>query len=390
MAATWQHLLAVASLWRIHRRARRTMVRGQEVTRKASATAWRVRYRVTLPDGRWVERVREASSRQRAQLLYHDAARLEAATARGLLTAEEARRMAGLGLLAPEEASLWTGMPAQLTWDDVLDRYAGLAGRTPETRRENTRRLMRAAEWFLARGVQPADLTAGLVEEWLSRPGAARTRYNDRVVLARALDPFWGAANPARAVTIRPGPMTRLPRALTPDEDARLAALAWEHRHLLRGALWVLWVLYRVFGLRRQEALELPGEHVLRDRLLVQATGDWVPKGKRPRAVLCPPWHAWAMEELPRPPAGRLVPYLDPDAVSASFGRLMDRVGRGLTLHSLRHTAITDLLEHGWPVARVQAWAGHRHLATTERYVHVAVEGTERDLWAAIQTARRR
>jgi len=43
----------------------------------------------------------------------------------------------------------------------------------------------------------------------------------------------------------------------------------------------------------------------------------------------------------------------------------------GFTVYSLRHYAITLWLRAGVPVHVVQRMAGHKHLATTARYVHL-------------------
>ncbi|HEX7450893.1 MAG TPA: tyrosine-type recombinase/integrase, partial [Polyangiaceae bacterium] len=43
----------------------------------------------------------------------------------------------------------------------------------------------------------------------------------------------------------------------------------------------------------------------------------------------------------------------------------------GFTVYCLRHYAITLWLRAGVPVHVVQRMAGHKHLATTARYVHL-------------------
>lgn len=54
-----------------------------------------------------------------------------------------------------------------------------------------------------------------------------------------------------------------------------------------------------------------------------------------------------------------------------AFERVRDRAGlEGWSVYSLRHYAITAWLRAGVPVHVVQRMAGHKHLATTQRYVH--------------------
>lgn len=45
-------------------------------------------------------------------------------------------------------------------------------------------------------------------------------------------------------------------------------------------------------------------------------------------------------------------------------------VGRGRTLHDLRHTAACLWLMSGVPLGTVQAWLGHSTIAMTSRYLH--------------------
>ncbi len=39
-----------------------------------------------------------------------------------------------------------------------------------------------------------------------------------------------------------------------------------------------------------------------------------------------------------------------------------------VNVHELRTTAVTNALDHPADIARVQAWCGHRSIATTKRY----------------------
>lgn len=57
--------------------------------------------------------------------------------------------------------------------------------------------------------------------------------------------------------------------------------------------------------------------------------------------------------------------------IDRAFARLRNRAGlSGWSVYSLRHFAITSWLRHGIPVHVVQKMAGHKHLSTTQRYVH--------------------
>jgi site-specific recombinase XerD len=46
------------------------------------------------------------------------------------------------------------------------------------------------------------------------------------------------------------------------------------------------------------------------------------------------------------------------------------RAWDGKSAHAYRHTAATDMLEHGADLRDVQSMLGHQHLATTAIYVN--------------------
>ncbi|MDI1435173.1 tyrosine-type recombinase/integrase [Polyangium sorediatum] len=57
--------------------------------------------------------------------------------------------------------------------------------------------------------------------------------------------------------------------------------------------------------------------------------------------------------------------------LTQAFERVRDRAGLGgWSVYGLRHFAITSWLRAGVPVHVVQRMAGHKHLSTTQRYVH--------------------
>ncbi|MDI1476440.1 site-specific integrase [Polyangium sp. y55x31] len=64
--------------------------------------------------------------------------------------------------------------------------------------------------------------------------------------------------------------------------------------------------------------------------------------------------------------------------LTQAFERVRDRAGLGgWSIYALRHYAITSWLRAGVPVHVVQRMAGHKHLATTQRYVHHLKEDLE-------------
>lgn len=54
------------------------------------------------------------------------------------------------------------------------------------------------------------------------------------------------------------------------------------------------------------------------------------------------------------------------------------RVEGGWTVHDLRHTCLTNLLQQGVDLATVRDWAGHHSITETSKYVHATAESRRR------------
>lgn len=141
-------------------------------------------------------------------------------------------------------------------------------------------------------------------------------------------------------------------------------------------------------GLRLGEGLRLETGHIDSERLMV-----WVRDGKGAKDRGVP---------LPRPLLKRLreywkqgrpasstkylfvseasqMPY-DETTLQKTFTAVREEIhlNKKATIHSLRHSYATHLLESGVSLRTIQSVLGHKSMRTTEIYMHVTQPGTER------------
>jgi integrase len=134
------------------------------------------------------------------------------------------------------------------------------------------------------------------------------------------------------------------------------------------------WQLMANTGLRRGEAQQLQWQDVAGDELRVVSDEHARTKSGRWRVVPISPGASEALEGLS--PVGRrrgpVLPPTTPQSLTRAFGRTLKRLDLDGSLHCLRHTYCSHLVQAGVPLRVVQQLAGHAHHSTTERYAHLA------------------
>jgi len=171
----------------------------------------------------------------------------------------------------------------------------------------------------------------------------------------------------------------KLPRVLSVDQVARLLRGATNLKH--RAALSVAYGA----GLRASEVVHLKVTDIDSDRMILRVVQG---KGQRDRYAMLSPsllvllraWWRQGHAQGKMRPGGWLFPGRNPVNplstrqlnhichAAAAVAELDQRV----SMHTLRHSFATHLLENKVDIRVIQVLLGHRKLETTARYSHVA------------------
>jgi integrase/recombinase XerD len=150
-----------------------------------------------------------------------------------------------------------------------------------------------------------------------------------------------------------------LPVVLGPDELARFFAAVknLKHRALLMTAY--------AAGLRVSEVTRLRVTDIDSARMVIRVRHG---KGQKDRYVMLSPRLLEGLRAYWR--AARPGDFLFPGAGAGR--RLTAGLDKHVTVHTLRHSFATHLLESGTDLRTIQVLLGHHSFSTTARYVHVA------------------
>jgi len=171
----------------------------------------------------------------------------------------------------------------------------------------------------------------------------------------------------------------KLPRVLSVEEVARLLAGARNLKH--RAALAVAYGA----GLRASEVVHLKVSDIDSERMIVRVVQG---KGQRDRYAMLSPallellraWWRQGHAQGKMRPGGWLFPGRNP-ANPLSTRQLNKAchtaaqaagLDKRVSMHTLRHSFATHLLENKVDIRLIQVLLGHRKLETTARYSHVA------------------
>ena len=171
----------------------------------------------------------------------------------------------------------------------------------------------------------------------------------------------------------RPRHDGRLPMILSKEEISKILSLEKNPKHRL------LLMLVYSSGLRVSEVVALKKEHIDLSRKVIYIR---LGKGRKDRSTLLSEKAAKYIVDyykyfnidkwiFPGQPSTK---HLSIRSAQSIFDKAVRRaaIPKEISIHSLRHTFATHLLENGTDIRYIQALLGHANLRTTERYTHVA------------------
>ena len=351
---------------------------------------YQIHYLLYFQDGRQKRKYRYFRTKQKALAALQDLEQLEYHALKGTLTHDDVQYCLRRKYLNEDEASALLGSSPEIpTLEDLAKAYLRRSQIEcrPKTHTTNVGRIKNILAYF-GQDRRADTITVQDVEAYREQRLqviTAATVNKEVIKLAQMLDYALEKGsiqvNPARRVKRLRDGRERKPRALTDDEAHRLLQVAKEDRVSLNGMAYEVILTYLYTGMRRSELLYLEWEDVDIEhrRITIQAKmgkDGWITKTRKARVVGIAPRLLEVLSGMER--KGRYVfggdkPLCHECSISRVFVKLARRAGlpSSVTLHSLRHTYITHLLEHGINPRRVQQLAGHAVFSTTWRYSHV-------------------
>jgi site-specific recombinase XerD len=246
------------------------------------------------------------------------------------------------------------GERTQHGYVSVVADFARFLGRSPDQAEPED--LRRYQLHLAAEGASPAKMNAAVSAlRFFFKITLGRQGFGERLATVRKED--------------------RLPKVLSPEEVALLLHCAPSLKH--KAALSVAYGC----GLRVSEITHLKVGDIDSARMLIRVEQG---KGRKDRYVMLAPDLLELLRRWWRSarPMGWLFPGRDPGQPVTA--RQLDRVCKAaakaagldkrVSMHTLRHSFATHLLERKTDVRVIQALLGHKKLDTTARYTRVAIK----------------
>ena len=281
-----------------------------------------------------------------------------------------------------------TPLMMNATWHTEMHGDLVVAGLSERTREAYLRAVRQLAAFYDGRS--PATLDEQQVREYLlwmrtekrAAPGTLRIAIGGlRFFFRHTYRREWTVLDKFRIPR-----ETKLPTVLTLDEVQRIMnAIRLPRFHAY------FWTVYSC-GLRLNEALALQVGDIDSQRMRIHvhrgkgAKDRFVPLPNSTLSILREYWKTHRHPRLLFPKTGRKgivsekTPQTMPEStVQGALRRVVVQLkfARRISIHCLRHSYATHLLEAGINLRRLQQYLGHSSLKTTARYLHLTSCGQE-------------
>jgi site-specific recombinase XerD len=345
---------------------------------KMSSLGHRIYWHLYFPDGTNKEKYKASKSKTFLKEILPDIMKIEALSRRCELTSQDLIRALNLGIVNREEIGHFSGQVGP-----VEDHCLSELRIDFETQSKAQSPSMHAHMANLYKGdvleehfkdIPICKITPELIEAFRAKRKATVTNSTinqDLKALRKYLDAAvskgWIRENPARKLKLLREAKSRIPRCLYPDELKAFFEAMPQYRHWIHGEFEFIMRCLIYTGLRRSELCSLKPENIKLHLRQIHLIG----KGQKSRIVGI---HKSLLSEFrSRINSGYIVnPVTNPESISRAFKKVIRalKLSEALTLHSLRHTYISYLLEKGVSAKHVKERAGHFSLAVTDRYTH--------------------
>jgi site-specific recombinase XerD len=350
---------------------------------------WDIHYHLWFPDGTDRRKWRTFGTKALAQASMQDIEALEHRSLKNTLSRDDLLYFLRCRYLSKEEAALLMGRAVVVpTLSELAQEFLAQSAIEcrPHTHATNKGRINNLLEYF-GEDLPATEVTRNRIEQYRSeriKSISASTINKELIKLAQLLDLTMerGAIteNPARMIRRLKDMRERKPRALIRSEIICLRWSARKEKKLLGGMAYPIIMIYLYTGMRREELVWLEWEDVNLEKrkITIQAKmerGGFITKTGKARMVGIATKMVPILARLPR--TGRYIfggalPLMRGDGIGHAFKKLVKKANLPptITLHSLRHTYITHLMEAGVNPRRVQELAGHATFSSTWRYSH--------------------
>ena len=354
---------------------------------------WQAHYRIYFPDGGCVRKFKHFRKKTVALLALQEIEKLEVYSAKHTLTENEIAYFLHRKYITRDDAARLTNNRIspdafiEATWDrleEIYRRHVASVG-SPSTRKSYPYKIRPVLEHF--RKTSPSGVSAADINEYIShrRKTVSKATVNKELTALRIMLDYLVslgvmAENPARKIKRFTDLPERLPRCFTPEELKKILAGAAGHV-ACRGYFAELIHTYLFTGMRRYELISLKTADIDFRKRILRIRG----KGDRDRVIDIHPALHSVFQSVLRKNRSRSIPggeyffgggqqpFMTDDSVGRAFRYFLK--GQGIrgdnSLHTLRHTFITYLLDSGVSIRKVQEIAGHTSMKTTFKYTHI-------------------